>query len=116
MNNTHKQVEAEFRTQYDELGLRPKKPTIKNLERELIIDYWRKALTLHEQAVQERVVEVLEGMRKVHREFECNGAHGGKGCYEDWCDMKTCTSADALACKEFNKALDNAITKIKEEV
>jgi hypothetical protein len=51
----------------------------------------------------------IEEMRKVHREFECNGAYDGKGCYEDWCDIKTCTSKDAVACKTYNQALDDVL-------
>lgn len=38
-------TEEQFRKQFDELGLKPPKDSMPNLERELIIDFWRKALT-----------------------------------------------------------------------
>lgn len=44
-DTTQEVMEEEFRKQYDELGLKPKKPSMGGLEREIIIDYWRKALT-----------------------------------------------------------------------
>ena len=47
---------------------------------------------------------------KVHRNFECNGAHNGKGCYEDWCEMETCNSEEAIEFKSFNSALAEKIT------
>lgn len=37
-------MEDEFRKQFDELGLKPPKGSMPNLEREMIIDYWRKKL------------------------------------------------------------------------
>lgn len=36
-----KVAEEEFRKQFDELGLKPPKNSMKGLERELIINYWR---------------------------------------------------------------------------
>lgn len=57
-------------------------------------------------------IERKMGMRKIHKEFECNGAHNGKGCYENWCDMKTCISKDALHCKSYNQAIDEDITHL----
>lgn len=59
-------------------------------------------------------IQELEGMKKEHREFECNGAHGGKGCYESWCHIDTCTSKDAMHCKSYNQALTDLITKKKQ--
>lgn len=50
--------------------------------------------------------------KKEHREFECNGAHNGKGCYEDWCDVETCISKDAMTCKGFNQALSQINTSL----
>ncbi len=45
---THKSDEAvveEFGKQFDELGMKPPKNSMPGLERELIKDYFRKALT-----------------------------------------------------------------------
>lgn len=67
--------------------------------------------------VIDQEIERKKGVRKIHREFECNGAHNGKGCYENWCDMKTCISKDALHCKSYNQAIDEDIahlTSLKE--
>lgn len=64
------------------------------------------------------IVEKLEGLKKVHKVFECNGAHGGRGCYESWCDMETCTSIEALEMKANNAALTHLhsfISTKKEE-
>ena len=43
----------DFRKQFDELGLKAPKKSMPGLERELIVDYWRKVLHSHTQAVKE---------------------------------------------------------------
>jgi len=48
--------------------------------------------------------------RKIHKEFECNGAHNGKGCYESWCEDQNCRNAP----KEWNLALDQENEKDRE--
>jgi len=65
-------------------------------------DEFRQALTLHEQAVQERVVEVLEGLRR-----DCpHDSHNH--CMEEKCYIHEENG--------YNQALNNAITKIKEQI
>jgi len=56
-----------------------------------------------------KLVEAVEGLKKYHKEFECNGAHKGKGCYESWCEDQDCRNAP----KEYNKALQDAVNIIK---
>lgn len=55
------------------------------------------------------LVERLEWLKKVHKEFECNGAHGGRGCFESWCEDQDCRNAP----KEHNKAITEAQELIK---
>lgn len=61
----------------------------------------------------EALVAGLEGMKRQHREFECNGANNGRGCFESWCDMAVCVSQEALACRNYNAALNEAIALIR---
>ena len=53
----------------------------------------------------------VEGLRKVHHEFECNGAHNGKGCYECWCDDQNCRNAP----KEYNQAIDEVLKLLNND-
>lgn len=55
-------------------------------------------------------------MRKVHRVFECNGAHNGRGCYETWCDMENCNSKEAIEFRIYNQAIDDQIRQLDEEI
>lgn len=63
MNNTLKQLqekgEEKFRKQFDELGLKQPKNSMKNLERELIIDYWRKQTTLAYNAGKADILDTV---------------------------------------------------------
>jgi len=63
--------------------------------------------------------ETLEKMKKVHKEFECNGANNGKGCYECFCEDQNCRNAP----KEYNQAISDVqsllpqiITGVIEEI
>ena len=51
------------------------------------------------------LVEEVGGMKKYHKEFECNGANNGKGCYETFCEDQNCRNAP----KEYNQALQDVI-------
>lgn len=55
----------------------------------------------------------VEGRKKTHRVFECNGAHGGKGCFESWCEDQNCRSQDAVEVRAHNAALDEVLALIK---
>jgi len=82
---------------------------------EKITTFW---LTLIEEELsrqREEMMEKVEGMKKEHREFECNGANNGKGCYEDWCNIETCTSKDAIECKTYNQAIEDLLKALKEK-
>jgi hypothetical protein len=59
LNNLIKQRQGEFRVQYDELGLKQPKNSMKNLERELIVDYWSKVST---EAYRQALEDVLAGL------------------------------------------------------
>jgi hypothetical protein len=50
----------EFRRQFDELGLKPPKNSMPGLERELIIDYWRKVVTRIQQETERKVREEVQ--------------------------------------------------------
>ena len=59
------EIVEEFRNQFDELGLKPPKNSMKNLERELIVNYWVNALTTHTKEVREQTLaEVQERIAK----------------------------------------------------
>ena len=58
----------------------------------------------------EEIVERLEKEKKYHKEFECNGANNGKGCYETFCEDQDCRNAP----KEHNSTLSSAQAIIKE--
>ena len=60
-NHTNNELrEDEFRKQYDELGLKAPKNSMPGMERELIIDFWRKALHQREQALKAELLEKVE--------------------------------------------------------
>jgi len=63
------------------------------------------------QQERTRIIEEVEKMRKYHKEFECNGAHNGKGCFEDFCEDQNCKNAP----KEYNQALTDIINIIKNK-
>jgi len=50
----------QFRKEYDELGLKPPKNSMKNLERELIIDYWRKVASEAYQRGEDDLVRKIQ--------------------------------------------------------
>lgn len=77
--------------------------------RDKIIDFISQTLATALKEQEERLVKEIEKSKKVHREFECNGAYNGKGCYEDWCEDQNCRNAP----KEYNQALSDCITIIK---
>lgn len=52
----------------------------------------------------------VEKKRKYHKEFECNGAFNGRGCYESWCEDQDCRNAP----KEYNSALDEVLLLMKK--
>ncbi len=56
----------------------------------------------------EAVKEMVEGRKKYHKEFECNGAHNGKGCYETFCEDQNCRNAP----KEYNQALTDLLSEL----
>lgn len=49
--------------------------------------------------------ERIEWMKKYHKEFECKGAYGGRGCYETFCEDQNCKNAP----KEYNQALKDVL-------
>lgn len=57
-------IRDEFRKQFDELGLKPPKKSMKNLERELILYYWiekiNSILSLHNQELIEKIRGIVE--------------------------------------------------------
>jgi len=59
---------------------------------------------------QAELIEKVRGLKKYHKEFECNGAFNGRGCYESWCEDQTCRNAP----KEHNEAIEQVIALIKE--
>lgn len=65
-----------------------------------------------------RLREGVEGMKRKHWVFECNGAHGGKGCYETFCDDKSrlgeCTSKDAQTIRAHNAALTATLEALEK--
>jgi hypothetical protein len=75
---------------------------------------WRDLFSRLLSSKAKEIGEKLELMKKIHREFECNGANKGKGCYETWCEMETCISQDALICKTINSSMNAAQSIVKE--
>lgn len=57
-------------------------------------------------------IEEIEGMKKVHKEFECNGANNGRGCYETFCEDQDCRNAP----KEWNSALTAVQERLKSYI
>lgn len=55
-----REFEDEFRKQFDELGLKFPKNSMKNLERELILDYWRKKISNQQTIAWEACLEMAE--------------------------------------------------------
>lgn len=86
------------------------------------IEWLRTTLTsITENAVaseRARLREGVEGMKRKHWVFECNGAHGGKGCYETFCDDKSrlgeCTSKDAQTIRAHNAALTATLEALEK--
>lgn len=58
---------------------------------------------------EKEIAEEVEKMKKYHREFECNGAFNGKGCYESWCEDQECRNAP----KEYNQAITDVLQILK---
>lgn len=56
------------------------------------------------------LVEKGMSLKKYHKEFECNGANNGRGCYEDFCEDQECRNAP----KEYNQALADFANLIKD--
>jgi len=59
-------IEEDFRKQYDELGLKPPKNSMPNLEREIIIDYWRK----HINELQTELLKAVENKKRETGELD----------------------------------------------
>lgn len=57
------EIAEDFRTQFDELSLKPPKNSMKNLERELIIDYWLKAFRSSNLEILKSVREMINTKR-----------------------------------------------------
>ena len=60
-----KEFEEKFRKEYDKLGLKSPKNSMKNLERELIIDYWRKVISTRSISAW-----IMENSKIILDEFE----------------------------------------------
>ena len=58
-HTTVEEIADDFRKQFDELGLKPPKNSMKNIERELIIDYWMKILKAQEQRVRGEMLKKI---------------------------------------------------------
>lgn len=72
-------VDDDFRNQFDELGLKPPKNSMPGLERELIIDYWRKHINtiLSDYIPKSKVIEAR--IDEMHRAADAHRLAGGKG-------------------------------------
>ncbi len=53
----------------------------------------------------------IENMKKYHKEFECNGANNGKGCYETFCEDQNCINAS----REHNQALSSILSLLQDK-
>lgn len=58
-----------------------------------------------------RALELLPP-KKYHKEFECNGAFGGHGCFEMFCEDQECRNAP----KEYNACRTEIETALNEEL
>lgn len=78
-------------------------------QKEAILESYTRVLT--------KVRELVESKRKKHFIFECNGAYGGKGCYETFCeDTKGhCKSDDAKETRAYNQALDDLLQALEDK-
>lgn len=84
-----------------------------NVNFEEIKEHIRTILTLHEQAVQERVVEVLEHTKVKPRTYQVPCPDGRVGCLVMHYSTDTRIEPHERA---VNDIIDNAITKIKEQI
>lgn len=67
----------------------------------------------HKQSLKQFIdglIEREEKDRKWHKEFECNAAFNGKGCFETFCEDQNCRNAP----KEWNQSKDSTISHLKE--
>lgn len=79
--STVEEIATLFRVQFDELGLKPPKgKSMHGLERELIVDYWRKALTTYGNARYEEGVKAER--ERIVDENTSDGYHTFKELYE----------------------------------
>ena len=109
------ELENRFRKEFDELGLKPPKNSMPNLERELIIDYWRKALN---SLITKRVVEELENYFK--------WAYGERCKTSDRVDFPDINYDDpknsrCMVCEQYERLdeylaqLNNSISEVSDE-
>lgn len=72
--------------------------------------------TIDEAARAAAEAAMLES--KKHFAFECNGAHGGKGCYETFCEdnsrLGPCKSTDAIEVRAHNAAIAQSSLQLAE--
>lgn len=95
MNKSTKEWADEFREYFDK-ALKPKKPTMGNLDRELCVDFISKLLSKE----RERVIEMVEEMKKEHL-FTCSAR------------VHTANRQCDCGKQEYNSALIKVLSKLK---
>jgi hypothetical protein len=76
------------------------------------IEKYKELESFISKAISQREKEIAEDvnkLKKYHKEFECNGAHNGRGCYESWCEDQECRNAP----KEYNQAITDVLSILK---
>lgn len=63
----------QFRKEFDELGLKAPKNSMKNLEREIIIDFWFKKIDLAVKQERERIFKQLNTALNKHSKTIAEG-------------------------------------------
>jgi len=95
----------ELRTYFDKL-LKPKKPTMKNLDREILADWLDNVLTQDRNQAYTRLVEGIEGMRRDQEAKKENDPHftGCGGCGEQYPAI--------CGCRYYNQCLIDILEKV----
>ncbi len=108
-NNKKKSMEERFDKQYSEGG---RFWDDKVITPSMVKSFLRSSIN----AKLDEVVRGMEGMKKKHHIFECNGPRkDGTRKYEDWCDDENnCQSNDAVEVRTNNAALSSAIERINK--
>jgi len=104
MTNIKDKLREEFEKTFDEKYPSVRSYTAGHLQ-DFVCDFW---LSKRDTELK-TLLEKVEGMKKYHKEFECNGANNGKGCYETFCEDQNCRNAP----KEYNSALTDISNIIK---